>query len=162
MTTRKWNMRTFPFKPELYVVLEDRKEVWLKGSHTVAMGLRQIEAKHCPGYKLRLATREFIDRLKTDPSAIDELPPIESDSETTIDTELMKKTDPLTVKELTEASDLFFPLFNVVHQRMPEGSTTEDTLKIMESVTRLGHKLRADKAEEKRKERFGFNKDADS
>ena len=44
-----------------------------------------------------------------------------------------KKNDPLTLAEVTEASDVFFPLFNEVHSRMPKGSTTEDTLKVMES-----------------------------
>ena len=71
----------------------------------------------------------------------------------------MKKTDPLSIEEMTEAADLFFPRFNVVHSRMPDGSTTEDTLKVMENVAKLGHKLRADKAEEKRKAKFGFNKE---
>ena len=70
-----------------------------------------------------------------------------------------KKTDPLTVEEVTAASDTFFPLFNVVHSRMPEGSRTEDTLKVMEAIAKLGHKTRADVAEKKRKEKFGFNKD---
>ena len=71
----------------------------------------------------------------------------------------MKKTDPLSVEELTDAAEIFFPLFTVVHSRMPEGSTTEDTLKVMESVAKLGHKLRADRKEDERKERFGFNKE---
>ena len=70
-----------------------------------------------------------------------------------------KKTDPLSIEEMTAAADLFFPRFNVVHSRMPDGSTTEDTLKVMENVAKLGHKLRADKAEEKTKEKFGFNKE---
>ena len=70
----------------------------------------------------------------------------------------MKKTDPLSIKEMNAAADLFFPRFNVVHSRMPDGSTTEDTLKVMENVAKLGHKLRADKLEEERKEKFGFNK----
>ena len=70
-----------------------------------------------------------------------------------------KKTDPLTVEELTEAAETFFPLFNVIHSRMPDGSTTEDTLKVMESVAKLGHKNRADKKEEEKKEKFGFNKE---
>ena len=69
-----------------------------------------------------------------------------------------KKTDPLTVEEVTAASETFFPLFNVVHSRMPEGSRTEDTLKVMEAIAKLGHKTRADVAEKKRKEKFGFNK----
>ena len=71
----------------------------------------------------------------------------------------MKKTDPLTVEELTKAADTFFPLFNVVHSRMPDGATTEDTLKVMESVAKLGHKNRADKKEEEKKLKFGFNRD---
>ena len=70
----------------------------------------------------------------------------------------MKKTDPLTVEELTEAADTFFPLFNVVHSRMPKGSSTEDTLKVMESVAKLGHKNRADKKEEEKSLKFGFNR----
>ena len=73
-----------------------------------------------------------------------------------------KKTDPLTVEEVTAASDTFFPLFNVVHSRMPDGSRTEDTLKVMEAIAKLGHKTRADIAEKKRKEKFGFNKDDDN
>ena len=70
-----------------------------------------------------------------------------------------KKTDPLSIEEMTEAAETFFPLFNVIHSRMPDGSTTEDTLKVMESVAKLGHKNRADKKEEERKEKFGFNKE---
>lgn len=69
-----------------------------------------------------------------------------------------KKTDPLTVEELTEAADTFFPLFNVVHSRMPEGSSTEDTLKVMESVAKLGHKNRADKKDKEKELKFGFNR----
>ena len=57
-----------------------------------------------------------------------------------------KKNDPLTREEVVEASDIFFPLFDEVHKRMPKGSTTEDTLRVMESVAKLGHKQRADKA----------------
>ena len=48
-----------------------------------------------------------------------------------------KKGDPLTHEEVAGAADIFFPLFNEVHSRMPEGSTTEDTLKVMESVAKL-------------------------
>ena len=70
-----------------------------------------------------------------------------------------KKNDPLTQEEMQNAADVFFPPFNVVHSRMPEGSTTEDTLKIMESVAKLGHKFRADKKDEEKAMKFGFNKD---
>ncbi len=73
-------------------------------------------------------------------------------------TKTPKKSDPLTVEEVKEASDVFFPLFNEVHSRMPKGSTTEDTLKIMESVAKLGHKTRADRLLTEKSLTFGFNK----
>ena len=72
-----------------------------------------------------------------------------------------KKNDPLTLEEMTAAADIFFPLFNVIHGRMPTGSTTEDTLKIMESVAKLGHKQRAEEIKKKVDERFGFVKDTE-
>jgi hypothetical protein len=62
---------------------------------------------------------------------------------------------PLTPEEVQEAADQFFPLFNIVHGNMPEGSKTEDTLKVMESICTLAHKLRSQKEE---KIKFGFNK----
>ena len=70
-----------------------------------------------------------------------------------------KKSDPLTIDEMSAAADVFFPLFNTVHSRMPDGSTTEDTLKIMEAVAKLGHKFRADKADKEKALTFGFNKE---
>ena len=69
-----------------------------------------------------------------------------------------KKNDPLTVEEMTEAAEIFFPLFNEVNNRMPKGASTEDALKVMESVAKLGHKLRSDKLLEEKSETFGFNK----
>ena len=65
---------------------------------------------------------------------------------------------PLTPEEVTKAADKFFPLYEVVHSRMPEGSTTEDALKVMETVCKLAHKLR----EEKETDAFGFLKDKDN
>lgn len=76
-------------------------------------------------------------------------------------TDKPKKTDPLTIEETQEAADVFFPRFEIVSKMMPEGSTTEDTLKVMENVAKLGHKLRADKAEKDRLDRFGFLKQED-
>ena len=73
-----------------------------------------------------------------------------------------KKSDPLTHEEVVAASDIFFPLFNEVLSRMPEGSTTEDTLKVMESVAKLGHKQRADKLLKEKSLTFGFNKEEDT
>jgi len=69
----------------------------------------------------------------------------------------MNPTKPLTPEEVADAADQFFPLFDIVHRQMPENSNVEDTLKVMESVCGLAHKLRmqsdADKAGP-----FGFNK----
>jgi len=69
-----------------------------------------------------------------------------------------KKDAPLTIEEVVEASDIFFPLFNEVSSRMPKGAQVEDTLKVMESIAKLAQKERAKKREEKTKEKFGFNK----
>ena len=69
-----------------------------------------------------------------------------------------KKSDPLTLDEMKVAADIFMPLFDTVFTRMPKGATVEDCLKVMESVAKLGHKLRADKADEEKKLKFGFNK----
>ena len=70
-----------------------------------------------------------------------------------------KKSDPLTLEEVTDAANIFFPLFNEVHSRMPESSTTEDTLKVMEAVAKLGHKNRAEKLLKEKSLAFGFNKE---
>ena len=42
---------------------------------------------------------------------------------------------------------------------MPDGATTEDCLKVMESVAKLGHKNRADRAAKEKDLTFGFNQD---
>ena len=73
----------------------------------------------------------------------------------------LKATDPLTVDEVKAASDIFFPLFTEVDGRMPDGTSVEDTLKVMEAVAKLAHKQRAKAKEEKIKEKFGFNKIAE-
>tara|TARA_R100000027_G_scaffold54004_1_gene42965 strand:+ start:547 stop:777 length:231 start_codon:yes stop_codon:yes gene_type:complete len=64
--------------------------------------------------------------------------------------------DPLTPEEVQEAADRFFPLFDIIHRNMPEGSKTEDALKVMESVCALAHKMRLE--EEESAAPFGFNK----
>lgn len=71
---------------------------------------------------------------------------------------LPKKSDPLTPDEMTEAADEFMTLFNIVDNRMPDDSKVEDTIKVMESVAKLGHKKRGDKLMKERDETFGFNK----
>jgi len=70
-----------------------------------------------------------------------------------------KKNDPLTVTEVQEATDEFFPLFDIVNAAMQRrNGSVEDTLKVMESVATLGHKRRADKADQEKNLKFGFNK----
>ena len=39
---------------------------------------------------------------------------------------------------------------------MPEGASTEDTLKVMEHIATLAHRLRKEKKKEKAQERFGL------
>ena len=75
------------------------------------------------------------------------------------DSKLPPKDSNLTVEEITEAADIFFPLFNIVDTRMPDGATVEDTLKVMENIAKLAQKERAKKREKETKEKFGFNKD---
>lgn len=69
-----------------------------------------------------------------------------------------KRYDPLTVQEMEVAADTFFPLFNIISNRMPKGASIEDALKVMETVAKIGHKNRSDKADEERSLKFGFNK----
>lgn len=69
-----------------------------------------------------------------------------------------KSTDPLTLEEIIKSSDVFFPLFEEVKKRMTYGATTEDTLKVMESVCQLAQKMRATEEEENKIGPFGFNK----
>ena len=45
---------------------------------------------------------------------------------------------------------------------MPDGATTEDTLKVMESIAKLGHKTRADELLKEKSIEFGFNKKEDA
>ena len=72
-----------------------------------------------------------------------------------------KKNDPLTVEEMTEAADIFMPLYRVVADQLPK-ATVEDVLKVMESVAKLGHKRRADKLLDEKSTEFGFNKKEDA
>ena len=56
-------MKKFPFN---HVVLEDRKEVWIKGSYPGCMAVPQLMEKFYPGYKACLAKNDFIEKLKQD------------------------------------------------------------------------------------------------
>ncbi len=72
-----------------------------------------------------------------------------------------EKNAPLTAEEINEAADTFFPLFEIVLDRMPEGAKIDDCLKVMENVASLAQKKRAEKREEEVKGKFGFNKKED-
>ena len=49
----------------------------------------------------------------------------------------MKRGEPITHEELKELCDKWFPLFNEVHSRLPEGTTVDEALKVMESLSKL-------------------------
>ena len=68
----------------------------------------------------------------------------------------MDITKPLTQEEVKAASEQFFPLFETILDHMPEGSSIEDSLKVMESVCGLAHKNRVRNKEQSAP--FGFNK----
>ena len=63
---------------------------------------------------------------------------------------------PLTVEEVAEAADVFFPIFDYVKGRLPDDTKVEDVLKVAENVCTLAQKLRAEKEMEALP--FGFNK----
>lgn len=69
-----------------------------------------------------------------------------------------KKTDPLTVEEVTTAASIFFPLYDVVASYLPEDATTEDIIKLCETIFGYAHKLRAVELQEDQAAPFGFNK----
>ena len=71
---------------------------------------------------------------------------------------LPQKNDPLTPAEMREAVEEFHKLFSVVREVMPDSSSIEDTLKVMETVGKLAHKRRGDKIKKQHDERFGFVK----
>ena len=62
----------------------------------------------------------------------------------------------LTVEEVAEAADVFFPIFDYVKGRLPDDTKVEDVLKVAENVCTLAQKLRAEKEAEALP--FGFNK----
>ena len=65
-------------------------------------------------------------------------------------------TKPLTVEEVADAADVFFPIYEYVKGRLPADTKVEDVLKVAENVCSLAQKLRLEKEEENLP--FGFNK----
>ena len=67
---------------------------------------------------------------------------------------------PLTLEEVTEAADIFFPIYECIKSRMPDDAIVEDILKVAENVCALAQKLRVEKEAENQP--FGFNKKNDT
>ena len=66
--------------------------------------------------------------------------------------------DPFSSKEIKAATNAFFDAYDAVSLRMPKDSTVEDTLKVLEQVTKTATKLRAKKEKDERDARLGFVK----
>jgi len=66
---------------------------------------------------------------------------------------------PLTLEEVFEAADIFFPIYEYIKSRLPVDTKVEDVLKVAENVCTLAQKLRAEKEAEALP--FGFNKHND-
>ena len=67
MSLRK---KKLPWDKEEYVILEEHNEVWLMGSWSRAMMLQHTPEEY--GYKILLASKDFIDKLRKDPSLREE------------------------------------------------------------------------------------------
>ena len=65
---------------------------------------------------------------------------------------------PVTLEEYKEVSPEFFPKYEYVREQLPEGSSTEDVLRIMETLSMLAMKKRA---EETKPNVIGFNREID-
>jgi hypothetical protein len=65
-------------------------------------------------------------------------------------------TKPLTLEEVFEAADIFFPIYEYIKSRLPAETKVEDILKVAENVCTLAQKLRVEKEAENQP--FGFNK----
>ena len=65
-------------------------------------------------------------------------------------------TKPLTLEEVFEAADIFFPIYEHIKHRLPADTKVEDVLKVTENVCTLAQKLRVQKEAEAQP--FGFNK----
>ena len=62
--------KKLPWHKDEYVILEEYNEVWLRGSFMRSMHLHHEDVDY--GYKILLASQDFIDRLRKDPSARDD------------------------------------------------------------------------------------------
>ena len=55
-----------PFPKDQYVIIEEHGECWLLGSFSRAMASRHFQEKY--GYKFLMASEEFLEKLRKDPS----------------------------------------------------------------------------------------------
>ena len=62
----------------------------------------------------------------------------------------------LTLEEVTEAADVFFPIYEYIKSRLPDETSVEDTLKVAENICTLAQKIKTEKEAESQP--FGFNK----
>ena len=67
----------------------------------------------------------------------------------------MRKAKPLTLEQVNELADEFFPQFNAIHERMPEGSSAVDTLAVWDKIAALAGAKKEDQA----KNFVGFSND---
>ena len=150
-------MPNIPWSKDEYILDEAEKTVWLRGNFMRSMALHHRTDDPVPGYQVKLVAPSTMEKLKNDPQYLDQL------KQTIKENQMPKKNDPLTLEEMEEATDTFFPLFDIVHTRMQNrGGSIEDTLKVMESIAKLGHKFRAEKLLEEKSIEFGFNKKEDN
>ena len=63
MSLRK---KKLPWDKEEYVILEEHNEVWLRGSFMRSMARNHYKEKY--GYTFCMASKEFLDKLRLDPS----------------------------------------------------------------------------------------------
>ena len=50
--------------PVEHIIIEEKKEVWFKGSHTLALGAKAIQSQYFPDYKICLCSQEHFTKLK--------------------------------------------------------------------------------------------------
>ena len=57
----------------------------------------------------------------------------------------MSDKAPLTLEELNDAADEFFPKFDFIKNRLPEGTSVKDILHVMDVVGDIGYRHREGK-----------------
>ena len=55
-----------PWNKDEYVIIKEHNECWLRGSFSRAMASKHFQEKY--GYKFLMASEEFLEKLRKDPS----------------------------------------------------------------------------------------------